>query len=123
MTYQRRPTVTGVTYNRPSIMAHRPPVRPILPPRQTIPVSIGISRQRGLGNLGQITGNPTIDGIIENPFFLIGGGLLAWFLISRAISGKPRRRSKGISLLTVATLAAGAGAAGYLWGNGTLNQL
>jgi hypothetical protein len=79
-----------------------------------------------LGNLGQITGNPTIDGIIENPWFLIGGGLLVWYLGSQAlqgISGKRRRRSKGISPLTIATFVAGAGAAGYLWGNGTLNQL
>jgi len=91
------------------------PVRPVMPPHRA-----------GLGNLGQITGNPTIDGILESPWFLIGGGLLVWYLGSRAlqgISGKPRRRSKGISPLTVATFAAGAGAAGYLWGSGTLNQL
>jgi hypothetical protein len=116
MTYQARRTGPGTTvsYNRPSIMAHRPPVRPILP------------TSHGLGNLGQITGNPTIDGIIENPWFLIGAGLLVWYLGSRAlqgISGKRKRRSKGISPLTIATLAAGAGAASYLWGSGAFNQL
>jgi hypothetical protein len=96
-------------------LGHRPPIRPVMPPHRA-----------GLGNLGQITGDPTIDGIIENPWFLIGGGLLVWYLVSQAsqaISGKKRRRSKGVSPLTIATLAAGAGAAGYLWGSGTLNQL
>jgi hypothetical protein len=119
MTYQARRTGPGTTvsYNRPSIMAHRPPVRPILP------------TSHGLGNLGQITGNPTIDGLLENPWVLVGGALALWFIFSRisgavpAVTVKRRKRSKGISPVTIATLAAGAGAAGYLWGSGTLNQL
>jgi len=108
-------------------MAHRPPVRPTFPPQPPSFFAKGGIYPARLGNLGQlvITGNPTIDGLIENPWVLIGGGLLLWFAFSRAseaISGK-RRRSKGISPLTVATFAAGAGAAGYLWGSGALNQL
>jgi hypothetical protein len=47
MTYQQRRTgpKTTVVYNRPSIMAHRPPVRPVLNPTRIV-------RGRGLGALG-----------------------------------------------------------------------
>jgi hypothetical protein len=116
--YQARRTGprTTVVYNRPSVMAHRPLVRPVLSPHRN-----------GLGGLGQITGNPTIDGVLESPFLWIGGGLLLLTLYRHFSSsfGKPRRRRKssGVSMLTVATLAAGAGALGYLAGGGSLSQL
>jgi hypothetical protein len=125
MTYQQRRTgpKTTVVYNRPSIMAHRPPVRPVLNPTRIV-------RGRGLGALGQnvITGNPTVDTFIEgvaaSPWLYIGGGLLLYYAITGSF-GKPKRRRKGsgVSLLTVATLAAGAGALGYLAGGGSLSNL
>jgi hypothetical protein len=120
MAYQAKPRrrgqTTSVVYNRPSIMKHRVPVRPMSPPHRG-----------GLGNLGQITGNPTVDGILESPWLWIGGGLLVTYMVLQSF-GKPRRRRKGvITPFTAALYAAGAGALGYLvggaMGGGSLSNL
>ncbi len=73
---------------------------------------------RGLGDVTTLT-DPTatfLSGVSTSPWLYIGGGLLLFFVVQRSF-GKPKRRrrkSSGISPLTAAVFAAGAGAAVYL---------
>jgi len=101
--------------NRPSI-THRPPVRPVHPAHGSY------RRLSGLGQIS-ITGNPTIDSLLENPWTLalLGvAGFAAWYFLVPSFSTSggslhvKRRRAPTVSLPTAALLALGGAAAGYL---------
>jgi hypothetical protein len=114
---RRLPVAPG----RPSTMAHRPPVRPLTPTH-------GSYRRRSgaLGALGQvsITGNPTIDSLLENPWTLALGAVAlfaAWYYLVPSFSTAggslhvKRRRAPTVTLPTAALLGLGGAAAGYLY--------
>jgi len=104
---------------RPSVMAHRPPVRPVMGPHGSY------RRFSGLGQIA-ITGNPAIDSLLENPFTLALGAVglfAAWYFLVPSFSTSggslhvKRRRAPTVSLPTAALLGVGGAAAGYLLSN------
>jgi hypothetical protein len=105
---------------------NRPPVRPLMPTH-------GSGSYRRLGALGQaisITGNPTIDSFLENPWSLALGAVglfAAWyfFVPSFSTSGGSlhikRRKAPTVSLPTAAVLVLGGAAAGYFYSTQSQN--
>jgi|SRR5579862_1421181 len=96
-------TLQAPFLGRPSIQAQRIPVRPAMPKHGSYirrsPLGCAC-KTKGLSGLGQITGNPTIDAVIENPFVL-GAGTVMGFLVLQNLFSRGKKAKRKVSSSTL----------------------